>query len=66
VRFVPTGGIGLRELPDYLALANVAAVGGSWMVPRDRIRARDVAGIAALTRDAVAAADGVRPRAQTT
>jgi hypothetical protein len=36
------------------------------MVPRDRIRARDVAGIAALTRDAVAAADGVRPRAQTT
>jgi 2-dehydro-3-deoxyphosphogluconate aldolase/(4S)-4-hydroxy-2-oxoglutarate aldolase len=65
VRFVPTGGIGLRELPDYLALANVAAVGGSWMVPRDRIRARDVAGIAALTRDAVAAADAVRPRAQT-
>ncbi|MDM7854659.1 bifunctional 4-hydroxy-2-oxoglutarate aldolase/2-dehydro-3-deoxy-phosphogluconate aldolase [Cellulomonas alba] len=62
VRFVPTGGIGPRELPDYLALACVAAVAGSWMVPRDRVRARDVAGIATLTRDAVAAADAVRPR----
>jgi 2-dehydro-3-deoxyphosphogluconate aldolase/(4S)-4-hydroxy-2-oxoglutarate aldolase len=62
VRFVPTGGIGLRELPDYLALPAVAAVGGSWMVPRGRVGARDVAGIAALTREAVAVAHAVRPR----
>lgn len=33
VRFVPTGGVGLGNLGDYLRLSNVAAVGGSWMVP---------------------------------
>jgi 2-dehydro-3-deoxyphosphogluconate aldolase/(4S)-4-hydroxy-2-oxoglutarate aldolase len=32
----------------------VAAVGGSWMVPRDRVRSGDFAGIQALTAEAVA------------
>lgn len=36
--FVPTGGIGARELGDYLALGAVLAVGGSWMAPRDMLR----------------------------
>ncbi len=56
VRFVPTGGIGPANLAEYLELPCVAAVGGSWMVPRDLIAARDVAGIRALTADAVALA----------
>jgi 2-dehydro-3-deoxyphosphogluconate aldolase / (4S)-4-hydroxy-2-oxoglutarate aldolase len=30
-RFVPTGGIDAAGAPDYLALANVLAVGGSWV-----------------------------------
>jgi 2-dehydro-3-deoxyphosphogluconate aldolase/(4S)-4-hydroxy-2-oxoglutarate aldolase len=54
VRFVPTGGVGPANLADYLAIPAVAAVGGSWMVPRDRIRAGDWAGIRGLTADAVA------------
>jgi len=33
LRFCPTGGIGEGHLRDYLALDNVVAVGGSWMVP---------------------------------
>ncbi len=33
--FCPTGGIGPRRAPDYLALANVVAVGGSWVTARD-------------------------------
>ncbi|WP_337062395.1 bifunctional 4-hydroxy-2-oxoglutarate aldolase/2-dehydro-3-deoxy-phosphogluconate aldolase [Kineococcus sp. G2] len=56
VRFVPTGGIGPDDLGRYLALPAVAAVGGSWMVPRERVAAGDFAGITKLTADAVALA----------
>ncbi|MFS0702532.1 bifunctional 4-hydroxy-2-oxoglutarate aldolase/2-dehydro-3-deoxy-phosphogluconate aldolase [Cellulomonas sp. 179-A 4D5 NHS] len=56
VRFVPTGGVSPANLHEYLALPSVTAVGGSWMVPRDRIRARDTAGITELTTAAVALA----------
>jgi 2-dehydro-3-deoxyphosphogluconate aldolase/(4S)-4-hydroxy-2-oxoglutarate aldolase len=31
MRFCPTGGITPDTAPDYLALPNVACVGGSWM-----------------------------------
>ena len=41
LRFCPTGGIGAGTAQDYLALANVACVGGSWMAPRDAVAARD-------------------------
>lgn len=61
VRFVPTGGVGPRNLDEYLALPSVAAVGGSWMVPRDRVRAGDLAGVQALVADAVALATRLRP-----
>jgi len=56
VRFVPTGGVGAANLAEYLALPSVCAVGGSWMVPRDRIRAGDVDAVRTLTREAVALA----------
>jgi len=36
--FCPTGGIGLHNAPDYLALPNVACIGGSWMVPRNLLQ----------------------------
>jgi 2-dehydro-3-deoxyphosphogluconate aldolase/(4S)-4-hydroxy-2-oxoglutarate aldolase len=54
IGFVPTGGIGPANLHEYLALDAVVAVGGSWMVPRDRIRAGDFEGVQRLTADAVA------------
>jgi len=47
-RFIPTGGISPTNAPDYLALPNVVAVGGSWMVPEDAIAAGDWARIASL------------------
>jgi 2-dehydro-3-deoxyphosphogluconate aldolase/(4S)-4-hydroxy-2-oxoglutarate aldolase len=56
VTFVPTGGVGSKNLAEYLALPAVAAVGGSWMVPRDRVKAGDFAGIQQFTADAVALA----------
>ncbi len=39
VRFMPTGGIDRESAPAYLALPNVTAVGGSWMVPSSAIAA---------------------------
>lgn len=61
LRFVPTGGVGPANLDQYLALPCVAAVGGSWMVPRDRVRAGDLAGVRTLVADAVALATRLRP-----
>lgn len=52
VVFCPTGGITRATAPDYLALSNVACVGGSWVAPADRIRAGDWQAIEELARDA--------------
>lgn len=52
VMFCPTGGISRVSAPEFLALPNVACVGGSWVAPPDRIRAGDWAAIEALARDA--------------
>ena len=41
VAFCPTGGIDADAAADYLALPNVPMVGGSWMAPRDAVRAGD-------------------------
>jgi 2-dehydro-3-deoxyphosphogluconate aldolase/(4S)-4-hydroxy-2-oxoglutarate aldolase len=37
VRFCPTGGIDAGTAAAYLALPNVACVGGSWVAPRDAV-----------------------------
>lgn len=41
VTFCPTGGIDLALAQEYLALPNVACVGGSWMVPQSLIERAD-------------------------
>jgi 2-dehydro-3-deoxyphosphogluconate aldolase/(4S)-4-hydroxy-2-oxoglutarate aldolase len=41
LRFCPTGGIGADSASSYLALPNVACVGGSWVAPRDAVAAGD-------------------------
>ncbi|MBB6305862.1 bifunctional 4-hydroxy-2-oxoglutarate aldolase/2-dehydro-3-deoxy-phosphogluconate aldolase [Xanthobacter tagetidis] len=58
LRFCPTGGIGPANVGDYLAVPSVVAVGGSWVVPQDAIRAGDFAKV----RDLAAAAAAL-PRA---
>jgi len=50
LRFCPTGGIGPDSAADFLALPNVACVGGSWLVPRDAVARGDWAAITALAR----------------
>jgi len=54
LRFCPTGGIGLSTAPAYLALANVACVGGSWVAPRDAVAAGDWSRIEHLASQAAA------------
>ena len=51
-RFCPTGGIDAAKAPAYLALPNVACVGGSWMVPADAVKAGDWARIGTLAGEA--------------
>ncbi|NEE57396.1 keto-deoxy-phosphogluconate aldolase, partial [Streptomyces sp. SID8455] len=53
-RFCPTGGISPASAPSYLALPNVACVGGSWMVPGDAIAAKDWDRVARLAAEAAA------------
>lgn len=52
--FMPTGGVGPGNARAYLELANVRAVGGSWVAPKKLIDVGDWAGITALAREAVA------------
>ncbi len=52
IAFCPTGGIDGSNVADYLALPNVAAVGGSWVAPAKLVAARDWDGITALARSA--------------
>jgi 2-dehydro-3-deoxyphosphogluconate aldolase/(4S)-4-hydroxy-2-oxoglutarate aldolase len=56
VAFCPTGGVTEANLRDYLALPNVACVGGSWLAPRDRVEAGDWAAITALAHRGMALA----------
>ncbi|MCC6495513.1 MAG: bifunctional 4-hydroxy-2-oxoglutarate aldolase/2-dehydro-3-deoxy-phosphogluconate aldolase [Propionibacteriaceae bacterium] len=59
VSFVPTGGVSASNLTDFLALPNVIAVGGSWMVPTAAIAAGDFEQVRALCATAAAAMAGI-------
>lgn len=49
--FCPTGGIDAHKAHDYLAMKNVVCVGGSWVAPKDKVLAKDWAGITALAKE---------------
>ena len=48
VTFCPTGGISTSNASEFLALPNVACVGGSWLVPPDALAQGDWARITHL------------------
>ena len=54
IAFCPTGGITVASAPDYLALANVKVVGGSWLTPADALAAGDWPRIVRLAQEATA------------
>ena len=53
VRFVPLGGLNQKNMASYLSDPLVSALGGSWLAPRDLIKAGDWAQITKLAADAV-------------
>ena len=53
VKFIPTGGITAATLPNYLAIPQVAAVGGSWMAEKKLVVEKDWAKITSLTAEAM-------------
>jgi 2-dehydro-3-deoxyphosphogluconate aldolase/(4S)-4-hydroxy-2-oxoglutarate aldolase len=55
--FIPTGGIEQANFAAYLSLPSVMAVGGSWIVPKDKIKAGDAEAIRALCKAARSLAD---------
>ena len=61
IAFCPTGGIDADKAADYLALPNVAMVGGSWMAPKDAVAAGDWGRIRSLA-DRAAAISAARLR----
>jgi 2-dehydro-3-deoxyphosphogluconate aldolase/(4S)-4-hydroxy-2-oxoglutarate aldolase len=48
VSFMPTGGVRAESAVDYLALPNVACVGGTWIAPSELLRAKDFGAIGKL------------------
>jgi len=56
VRFCASGGVTRTNAADYLSLANVACVAGSWVVSHALVMQGDWPGIEALARDAKALA----------
>lgn len=50
VRFLPTGGIGIQNYKEYLALDNVCAVGGNFILPEHFIREKDWNGLLSHVR----------------
>lgn len=53
INLMPTGGISSKNILNYLAIPNVIACGGSWMVEKSLVSAKNWAEIGRLTRNAV-------------
>lgn len=53
LQIMPTGGIGLHNIQDYLAIPNVVACGGSWFVEKSLINGQNWQEIEKLTQEAL-------------
>jgi 2-dehydro-3-deoxyphosphogluconate aldolase/(4S)-4-hydroxy-2-oxoglutarate aldolase len=52
IAFCPTGGVTMANAPEFLALANVMCVGGSWITPADAVARGDWDRVTQLAREA--------------
>ncbi len=41
VKFMPTGGVNVGNLSEYLSVPEIVACGGTWLVPKDALAAGD-------------------------
>jgi 2-dehydro-3-deoxyphosphogluconate aldolase/(4S)-4-hydroxy-2-oxoglutarate aldolase len=65
MRFIPTGGISVSQLADYLAFPPVLAVGGSWIAPKALIAGHQFDQITELASQAVAICQAAPDGAET-
>ena len=54
LKIMPTGGINAKNIRDYLAIKNVIACGGSWMVEKSLLAAQNWTEVERLGKEAVA------------
>lgn len=62
VKFMPTGGVKLANVGDYLAVPEIICCGGTWIAPKDAIKADDWAAIEKLAADAAALAKEIKAK----
>lgn len=62
IKFMPTGGIGMKNLKNYLSCDKIAACGGSWMVKGDLIKAGEFEKIRSMVKEAVDFAAEIRSK----
>ena len=60
MKFIPTGGINANNMKDYLEYDRILAIGGSWMVKGDLIKAGEFDKIKDMTAEAVALVKKIR------
>ena len=60
MRFMPTGGITLENLAEYIKFPRVLACGGTWMVTKELLAAKQFGKITELSRQAVETAAKAR------
>jgi len=53
INFIPTGGVDMKNLKEFLSLSNVLAVGGSFLAPSDLITQKRFDEIAKICKDAI-------------
>ena len=60
VKFMPTGGVNLSNVADYLSVPEIVCCGGTWIVPKDALATGDWAAIEKLAADAAALVRKIR------
>ena len=60
LKFMPTGGVSVNNLKDYLSCDKIICCGGSWMVKGDMIKAGEFDKIARMTKEAAELAKSIR------
>ena len=60
VKFMSTGGVKLSNVADYLSVPEIICCGGTWIAPKDAIKADDWATIEKLASEAAALAREIK------
>lgn len=60
LKFIPTGGVNAGNLADFLGTKSVLACGGSWMVSKDLLAAKNWAEVTRLSKEATDIAKSVK------